>query len=285
MPKIGIIGGSGLYDIDGVENREWVKIDTPYGEPSDQFLTATIEGIDVVFLPRHGRGHKILPSEINYRANIYGMKALGVDKIVAVSACGSLREELKPLDFVVPLQFVDRTNQARKNTFFDKGIVAHVSLADPVCLNLTKIIEDSVRKHGITVHYGGTYVNMEGPQFSTRAESNLFRSWGMDIIGMTTMMEARLAREAEICFAMLAAVTDYDCWHEEEDDVSTMSVLDVLNKNVENSKKIVKDVILALGKEGPCECNDALQYAVFADMKTLDQEVKDQMGVIINKYT
>ena len=283
MSRIGIIGGSGLYDIAGVENRKWVKIQTPYGDPSDEYLTAELNGIEVVFLPRHGRGHKINPTNVNYRANIYGMKALGVDKLIAVSACGSLREEMAPLDFVVPLQFVDRTNRGRENTFFDYGAVAHVSLADPVCEDLAEVITDSVKKHGIKVHHGGTYLNMEGPQFSTRAESNLFRSWGMDIIGMTTMMEARLAREAEMCFAMLACVTDYDCWHEEEEDVSTLSVLEVLQKNVDNSKKVVKDIILSLAEKEECKCNRSLESAVFCDVKQLPHDVKDRLGVIIER--
>lgn len=285
MPKIGIIGGSGLYELEGLEDAKWVKVDTPYGQPSDDYLLATIEGVDVVFLPRHGRGHKISPTNVNYRANIYGMKALGVEKLVAVSACGSLREEYKPLDFVVPLQFVDRTNQARPNTFFDQGVVAHVSLADPVCNDLAKIIDASARKQDVDVHFGGTYLNMEGPQFSTKAESNLFRSWGMDIIGMTTMLEARLAREAEMCFSMLAAVTDYDCWREEDEAVSTLSVLEVLKKNVENSKKIVKDIILTLSVAPTnCSCNKSLETAVFADLKQLPADVKEHLGVVIEKY-
>ena len=281
---IGIIGGSGLYDIDGVENRKWVKVDTPFGDPSDEYLTAQLNGIDVVFLPRHGRGHKINPTNVNYRANIYGMKYLGVEKLIAVSACGSLRQDMAPLDFVVPLQFVDRTNRGRQNTFFDDGVVAHVSLADPVCNDLAEVLTSCVKKNNVKVHHGGTYLNMEGPQFSTRAESNLFRSWGMDIIGMTTMMEARLAREAEMCFAMLACVTDYDCWHEEEEAVSTLSVLEVLNKNVENSKKVVKDIILSLADSKACKCQSSLEHAVFCDVKQLPQDVKDRMGVILEKY-
>lgn len=282
---LGFIGGSGLYDIEGLENKERILIDTPYGSPSDEYVVAGYNGTKVVFLPRHGRGHKISPTNVNYRANIYGMKKLGVTKLIAVSACGSLREEFKPLDFVVPDQFVDRTNRGRENTFFDKGVVAHVSLADPVCKELAKVIRTSAEKNGATLHSGGTYLNMEGPQFSTRAESNLYRSWGMDIIGMTTMMEARLAREAEMCFAMLAAVTDYDCWREEEDAVSTMSVLDIIKKNVEMSKKIIKDIIVGSNEETDCRCSKALESAVFCDLRRLPDDVKKRLGVIIDKYT
>jgi len=284
MPKLGFIGGSGLYDIDGLEDRRWVTVDTPYGMPSDQFLLASYRGTEVVFLPRHGRGHKINPSNVNYRANIFGMKKLGVETIVAISACGSLKEELAPLDFVVPLQFVDRTYMARQNTFFDRDVVAHVSLADPVCNDLAKVVYETAKKT-VKAHFGGTYINMEGPQFSTKAESHLYRQWGMDIIGMTTMLEARLAREAEICFCMLAAVTDYDCWREEHDAVTTHSVLEVLHKNVENSKTMVKDMIVALKDFKPgCGCHDALKFAVIGDVNALSLEAKRRLGPIVEKY-
>jgi 5'-methylthioadenosine phosphorylase len=284
MPKLGFIGGSGLYDVDGLENKRWVSVDTPYGTPSDQYLLASYRGVDVVFLPRHGRGHKINPSNVNYRANVYGMKALGVETLVAVSAVGSLKEEYAPLDFVVPTQFVDRTYMARPNTFFDKDIVAHVSLADPVCGDLAKIVA-KVAKETVKVHFGGTYINMEGPQFSTKAESHLYRQWGMDIIGMTTMLEARLAREAEICFCMLAAVTDYDCWREEHDVVSTHSILEVLHTNAANSKKMVKDLIVALKDFTPsCACRTALANAVIGDVNTLPLEAKRRLGPVIEKY-
>jgi len=240
MSRIGVIGGSGIYDLEGIKKIEEVSIDTPYGAPSDKFTISELEGKEVVFLPRHGCHHQICPSSINYRANIFGMKKLMVDRIISISACGSLREEFKPLDFVIPTQFVDRTNQARKYTFFDEGMVAHISFAHPICKNLAKILEQAATKTKVNIHYGGTYLNMEGPQFSTLAESNLYRSWGMHIIGMTNMAEARLAREAEICYVTLAAVTDYDCWHSEHDSVTLDIILDNLRKNVENSKKILK---------------------------------------------
>jgi len=233
MGKIGIIGGSGLYDMEGLEDRRWVKVNTPFGKPSDKFLLAKLEGREIVFLPRHSRGHKILPSGINYRANIYGMKLLGVERIISVSACGSLKEEIKPLDFVIPTQFVDRTNQARKYTFFDQGIVVHISFSKPACPELSQLLYDTVKGQGFRVHFEATYLNMEGPQFSTLAESNLYRSWGIDIIGMTNMAEARLAREAEICYTTLAAVTDYDCWHPSHDEVNAELVIKNLLKKRE----------------------------------------------------
>jgi 5'-methylthioadenosine phosphorylase len=220
MAKVGIIGGSGLYKIDGLSSVKKVNVDTPYGSPSGSFITGKLEGKDVAFLPRHGEAHAISPTELNYRANIYAMKKLGVDTIISLSAVGSLKEELKPLDIVVIDQFVDRTNQGRVTTFFSDGIVGHVPFAKPICAELAKILQDSGADLGVTMHNGGTYVNMEGPMFSTKAESNLYRSWGMDVIGMTNMPEARLSREAGICYATLAMVTDYDCWHESSETVT-----------------------------------------------------------------
>src|SRR3989344_7853092 len=243
MAKVGIIGGSGLYDIEGIKNLKEVKVKTPFGPPSESLMTGKLEGVDVAFLPRHGRGHRISPSEINYRANIFAMKTLGVQAILSVSACGSLKEELKPLDFVIPDQFLDRTNRARQATFFTGGIVAHVAFADPVSPELMDILYNAAKEIGATVHKGGTYVNMEGPQFSTKAESHLYRSWGMDIIGMTNLTEAKLAREAEISYATLAAVTDYDCWHESHESVTLEMIIGNLNKNIDNAKKILKAAI------------------------------------------
>ncbi len=284
MYKVGIIGGSGLYDIEELDEKRWVKIDTPFGQPSDDFLLARLQGREVVFLSRHARGHKISPSEINYRANIYGMKLLGVERIISVTACGSLKEELKPLDFVIPDQFVDRTNQARKYTFFDKGIVVHINFAHPVCNDLSKALYEAAKKTGVNVHSGGIYINIEGPQFSTLAESNLYRSWGMDIIGMTNMTEARLAREAEMCYATLAAITDYDCWHKSHASVSVDMILDNLKKNVENSKRILKNVVSLLSERRTCLCAESLKYSIITSPNLIPEDIKSKLNIIIGKY-
>lgn len=284
MARIGVIGGSGLYDLEGIKKIDEVSIETPFGSPSDKFILSELEGKEVVFLPRHGRNHQINPSRVNYRANIYGMKKMDVDRIISVSACGSLKEEFKPLDFVIPDQFVDRTNQGRKYTFFDEGIVVHIAFAKPVCGELAKILKDSVDKVGVKVYSGGTYLNMEGPQFSTLAESNLYRSWGMDIIGMTNMAEARLAREAEICYVALAAITDYDCWHESHESVTVDVILDNLKKNVENSRKIIKQVILGLDQEYVCSCKETLKYAIVTNSEFIPRETKEKLDIIIGKY-
>ena len=284
MSKVGIIGGSGLYNIEGIKNLKEVKVTTPFGSPSDDFMTGKLEGVEVVFLPRHGRGHFISPSEINYKANIFGMKKLGVNAIISVSACGSLKEELKPMDFVVPDQFVDRTNHAREMTFFSGGIVAHVALAEPVSPEIVKILVKSVKKVGVTVHENKTYINMEGPQFSTKAESKLYRSWGMDIIGMTNMAEAKLSREAEISYATLAAVTDYDCWHESHESVTVEMIIANLMKNVENSKAILKEAIPEIGKLKNFSAQDALKYAIITDSKKVPTKVKKDLAPIIGKY-
>lgn len=285
MAKVGIIGGSGLYQIEGLQRVEEVTIiDTPFGPPSDHFMTGVLEGTEVVFLSRHGRGHRISPSEINNRANIFEMKKLGVEAIISVSACGSLREEIKPLDFVVPDQFVDRTHQARKSSFFDEGIVAHVSMADPVSPELTKILIECARETGATVHEKGTYLNMEGPQFSTRAESHLYRSWGMDIIGMTNMIEAKLAREAEIAYATLAAVTDYDCWHTTHEEVSVEVIIGYLRKNVETAKKILQLAIPRVGKLTAFTAQEALKYAIITDRERIPERKKKELEIIIGKY-
>ncbi len=284
MAKIGVIGGSGLYHIEGMEIKERKHLKTPFGEASGEFVIGKIKDREVVFLPRHDKGHRINPTRINYRANIYGMKELGVERIISITACGSLKKELKPLDFVIPLQFVDRTNQARQYTFFDEGIVAHISFAHPVCEELANIVYKAAKSNGVTVHLGGTYINMEGPQFSTVAESQLYRSWGMDIIGMTNMTEARLAREAEICYVSLAAVTDYDCWHETEEKVTVDMIVDNLNKNVENAKRILKDVVVNLNAERTCPCRDALKYAIITDPKAISQATKKKLALIIGRY-
>ncbi|MBD3246635.1 MAG: S-methyl-5'-thioadenosine phosphorylase [Candidatus Omnitrophica bacterium] len=284
MKRIGIMGGSGLYQLEGLQVREETAVQTPFGDPSDRYLLAEYQGREVVFLPRHGKKHRRNPSEINYRANIYGMKQLGVEWLVSVTACGSLRKELKPLEFVIPTQFVDRTNHARPHTFFENGIVVHVGFSDPVCETLARAVEQAARAAGVTVHYGGTYLNMEGPQFSTRAESLLYRSWGMDVIGMTNMTEARLAREAEICYASLAAVTDYDCWYETEEAVSADAVIANLLKNAENSKKIIKKLIPAVSSSRECACQEALGQAIVTRPEAVPDGVKQKLGIFLNKY-
>ncbi len=261
MAKIGVIGGSGLYKIEGIEKIEEVSIFTPFGQPSGNFIAGKLAGIDVIFLPRHGKDHTISPTEINYRANIFGMKKLGAQAIVSVSACGSLKEELKPMDFVVADQFVDLTRH-RKTSFFEGGVVGHVSVADPFSPELRKILIDAAKELKISVHEKGTYVNMEGPQFSTRAESNLYRSWGMDIIGMTTATEAKLAREAEVSYATLAAVTDYDCWRESTEDVTVEMVVANLHKNIENAKKILQLALPRIGALTKFSASDARQHAI-----------------------
>jgi 5'-methylthioadenosine phosphorylase len=284
MGKIGIIGGSGLYQIEGFQNVKEIAVTTPFGKTSDKLTVGILEGKEVVFLPRHGKGHRINPSEVNYRANIYAMKKLGVNRILSVTACGSLREDLKPLDFVLPDQFVDRTNQARQMTFFEKGIVAHVSFADPVCTALRQIVQKGIKDLGLNVHFGGTYLNMEGPAFSTRAESNLYRSWGMDIIGMTNMSEAKLAREAEICFATLASITDYDCWYKSKEEVTLEMVMQNFFKNVENSRKIIKRVIRDIPDNIECSCSSAVANAIVTDKKLIPARVKKDLQPIIGKY-
>jgi len=282
MSKIGIIGGSGLYQIEGLKNIKWTKVQTPFGDPSDEYLTGALDGREIVFLPRHARGHRILPTEVNYRANIYGMKKLGVDRILSVSAVGSLKETIKPLDVVIPDQFVDRTNMGRNTTFFGDGIVAHVSFADPVCSDLANLLCDIGRASGATVHFGGTYLNMEGPMFSTKAESNLYRQWGMDIIGMTNMPEARLSREAEICYATIAFVTDYDCWRQSVVDIK--EVLSNLFKNVDMAKKMIKAAVSKIPEKRHCFCASALKDAIVTDKKIVPVETMKKLELIIGKY-
>jgi len=282
--KIGIIGGSGLYKIEGIENVREVSVTTPFGKPSDKFITGKLEGREAVFLPRHDVGHRIPPSHINYRANIYAMKKLGVERIISVTACGSLKEELKPLDFVAVDQFVDRTNYARDMSFFTEGIVAHIEFAHPVCEELRRLVYEAGRSLNLRIHNGGTYINMEGPAFSTLAESKLYRSWGMDVIGMTNFSEAKLAREAEICYATLAAVTDYDCWHPQHESVTIDMIIQNLLKNVENAKQIISAVIKNISPERNCACKDALKYAIVTDKKLIPDKTKKDLDIIIGKY-
>jgi 5'-methylthioadenosine phosphorylase len=284
MSRIGIIGGSGLYKIEGIREVRQVTVSTPFGKPSDKFTIGILEDKEVVFLPRHGAGHRISPSQINYRANIYALKKLGVERIISVTACGSLKEEIKPLNFVVVDQFVDRTNQARAMTFFEKGIVAHIVFAHPICEELSSIVYEAGKSLELEMHRGGTYINMEGPAFSTLAESQLYRSWGMDVIGMTNMPEAKLAREAEICYSTLACVTDYDCWHPQHESVTIDMVIQNLVKNIENAKKIISMVIKKIPEKRSCSCKDALKYAIITDKKLIPAKVKKDLGIIIGKY-
>lgn len=280
--SIGIIGGSGLYSMPGFEVQDEVRLETPFGAPSDAYICGKLEGKQVAFLARHGRGHRISPSELNFRANIYGMKMLGVEAIVSVSAVGSLKEEHRPLDFVIPDQFFDRT-KGRISTFFGDGIVAHISFADPVCSSLGDAIVESCKHVGVGANRGGTYLCMEGPAFSTRAESNIYRQWGMDVIGMTNLQEAKLAREAEICYATIAMVTDYDCWHEGHDAVTVDQIIQVLNQNATNASNVVRDVVSKL-ELSDCKCRSALQHAILTDRKLIPASVKERLGLIIGKY-
>src|SRR6266404_3434160 len=260
--RIGIIGGSGLYHIEGFTRQKWVEVKTPFGAPSDDFLTGELSGREVVFLPRHGRGHKILPSELNHRANIYGMKKLGASHILSISAVGSLKEEYKPTDIVVVDQFFDRTKRSKDFTFFGDGIVAHIAFADPICKRVQGILADSAKRAGATVHVNGTYVNMEGPAFSTRAESHFHRKMGWDVIGMTNYGEARCAREAEICYATLAMVTDYDCWHEAHEAVTVEMVVANLTKNSAMAQAIIRSAVARLAPDADCSCQHALATAI-----------------------
>ena len=284
--RIGIIGGSGFCNIEGIEKIKKVSVKTPFGDPSDDYVTGTLEGREVVFLTRHGKGHSISPSEVNYCANIYGMKKLGVDRIISVSAVGSLKRELKPLDIVIPDQFVDRTSQARRMTFFREGIVAHIAFSDPICPDLARALYGAGNKVGVTMHLGGTYLNMEGPQFSTKAESKLYRSWGMDIIGMTNIGEARLAREAEICYATLACVTDYDCWHLDEatESVSVELIIQNLLKNVGKAKDILRIALKNMATAENCTCRTALKDSIITRPESISAVTKQKLKLIIGKY-
>jgi 5'-methylthioadenosine phosphorylase len=281
--EIGIIGGSGLYAMPGLKNIQEERIATPFGEPSDAFVIGELEGRRVAFLSRHGRGHTKLPSELNFRANIYAMKQLGVERILSLSAVGSLQERHKPGDFVIIDQFIDRT-QHRISTFFGDGIVAHVAFGDPVCKELGDIAEQAAKTNKIEFHRGGTYVCMEGPQFSTRAESNLYRSWGADVIGMTNLQEAKLAREAEICYATIAMVTDYDCWHQGHDDVTVDQIIAVLHKNAANATELVRAAVAAMPLERTCACSSALKNAILTQPDAISSATREKLKLIVGKY-
>jgi 5'-methylthioadenosine phosphorylase len=281
--EIGIIGGSGLYSMPGLTGVHEERVSTPFGDPSDAFILGDLEGRKVAFLARHGRGHRILPSELNFRANIYALKKLGVERILSVSAVGSLKEEHKPGDFVVPDQFIDRTFH-RISTFFGDGIVGHVAFGDPVCSTVAKAIFDACKTQSVEAKPTGTYVCMEGPQFSTRAESNLYRSWGADVIGMTNLQEAKLAREAEICYATAAMVTDYDCWHESHDDVTIDQIVKVMHQNAANACQVVKAAVAAMPRERNCACSSALQYALLTSPDAIAPAARERLGLLFEKY-
>ena len=280
---IGILGGSGLYDMAELTDRDEVTVSTPFGNPSGPYVTGTLNGRKVAFLARHGAGHRLLPSELNFRANMYGFKVLGVEWILSASAVGSLQERYRPLDLVVPDQFFDRT-RGRISTFFGRGLAVHVSFAHPVCATLSGLACDSAKTVGATVHRGGTYVCMEGPQFSTLSESNLYRSWGMDVIGMTNLQEAKLAREAEICYATLALVTDYDCWHEGHDSVSVDMVMANLTKNALMAQRVVSETVSHLPLPRTCECATALASAIITRPGTIPEQTKKELAPIVGKY-
>ena len=281
--RIGIIGGSGLYDMEELSEVTTVSVETPFGHPSDDYVIGTLQGVRVAFLPRHGRGHRYTPSEVNFRANIYGFKQLGASHIISVTAVGSLKEDIHPLDIVIPDQFYDRTRN-RKNTFFGDGLVAHIAFAQPICPDLAALLHETAVETGAKTHCGGTLICIEGPAFSTRAESKLYRRWGMDIIGMTSLQEAKLSREAEICYAALALVTDYDCWHEDESEVSVETVLRNLNKNVSHAKKILQTMVPRIPERRDCPCATALEKAIMTDVHAIPKETRKKLGVLINKY-
>ena len=281
--EIGIIGGSGLYSMPGLSDTREVDLDTPFGEPSDSYVLGTLEGRQVAFLARHGRGHRILPSELNFRANIHGFKQLGAERVISMSAVGSLKQEHAPLQFVIPDQFIDRTF-CRISTFFGDGVVAHVAFADPVCGDTTKVLETACRNARVVGKRGGTYVCIEGPQFSTKAESNLYRSWGADVIGMTNLQEAKLAREAELCYATVAMVTDYDCWHPEHESVTLEQVVANLLKNAENACAVVREAVKAMPKERRCACGSALAKAIVTDPAKIPPKTLERLKLIAGKY-
>jgi 5'-methylthioadenosine phosphorylase len=280
---VGVIGGSGLYQMEGLKKIREVEIKTPFGRPSEKFVRGVLEGTEFVFLPRHGKGHRWLPTEVNFRANIFAMKKLGVDRIISVSAVGSLREEIAPGDIVIPDQFIDRTT-LRPSTFFGKGIVAHVSLADPFCRDLAEKLVTAATSEGGKVHTRGTYLCMEGPQFSTRAESHLYRSWGADVIGMTNLQEAKLAREAEICFGTLALATDYDCWNQAAGDVEIENVLAVLRQNVALAQRTIRRAVTRLTDSRSCSCRSSLKDAIITERARIPKKIRSNLRPIIGKY-
>lgn len=281
--RIAVIGGSGLYQIEGLADIEQVDVETPFGRPSDSIVIGTLEGERVAFLPRHGRGHRFMPTEVPYRANIYALKSLGVERIISVSACGSMREDLAPQHVVIPDQLFDRTRQ-RPMTFFGNGLVVHVGLAEPFCPDLSTVLFESAKQAGATVHRGGTYICIEGPQFSTKAESRIYRQWGVDVIGMTALPEARLAREAEICYACIALVTDYDVWHESEEPVTVEMVVANLTKNVVMAKNIIRTAVPRIARERQCECGKALASAIITDPKVIPPETRAKVDLLVGKY-
>lgn len=281
--EIGIIGGSGLYAMPGLTDVHELALQTPFGNPSDAFVLGMLEGRKVAFLARHGRGHRLLPSELNFRANIYALKRLGVERILSASAVGSLKDEHKPTDFIIPDQFIDRTYR-RISTFFGEGLVAHVSFGDPICSEVAGVVGQSCSQIGVVGKMGGTYVCMEGPQFSTRAESNLYRSWGADVIGMTNLQEAKLAREAEICYATVAMVTDYDCWHPGHDAVTVEQVVKVLHTNSDNAAKVIRQAVALMPKERTCKCGSALEHAIMTDPTKIPPATRQKLGLLVDKY-
>ncbi len=282
-PKIAFIGGSGLYDIDGMENRREVTVETPFGDPSDVVVVGEINGVEAAFLPRHGRGHRFSPSEIPVKANIYALKSLGVERVVSVSAVGSLKEHIKPLDLVVPDQIIDRTRR-RSDTFFGDGIVAHVGFADPFCNELRRIAFEGASLEDVDCHDGGTYLVIEGPQFSTRAESAVYRSWGANVIGMTALPEAKLAREAELCYTTLAFVTDYDVWHDTEEEVTVEMVIQNLTHNVATAQGIIRRMLAEIPDNRTCGCESALKNAVITSRESITKDAQNRLGILVNKY-
>ena len=280
---IGILGGSGLYSMPGFEKSEEVRLETPFGSPSDAYVAGTLAGRQVAFLARHGRGHRLSPSELNFRANIHGFKQLGVERIISLSAVGSLKEEHKPLDFILPDQFYDRT-KGRVSTFFGSGLVAHVSFADPICPQLSEVVCQAGLAEGVTVKKGGVYLCMEGPAFSTKAESNVYRSWGMDVIGMTNLQEAKLAREAEICYVTVAMVTDYDCWRQDHDAVTVDQIISNLMKNAENAARVVKAAVASMPEKRECKCGSALSHALITDPKAVPADTRQRLELLVGKY-
>jgi 5'-methylthioadenosine phosphorylase len=281
---IGVIGGSGLYDMEGLEQVERIRIETPFGDPSDEYVTGTLNGVKMVFLPRHGRGHRLLPSEVNYRANIYGMKTLGVERIISVSAVGSLKDAIAPGHIVIPNQFYDRTKGVRKDTFFGDGVVAHAGFADPVCDDLSQTLYNAAQKAGATAHMGGTYICMEGPAFSTRAESLSYLALEASVIGMTNLTEAKLAREAEICYGIIALSTDYDCWHDSHEDVTIEAIIKIIHQNVAMAKNIIRFAVAEIGSARACLCGSAMQYAIITDRAVIPETTKQKLMPIVGRY-
>lgn len=283
MKKIGIIGGSGLYEMEGLKQIEEIKISTPFGDPSDVYVSGQLNDVQLFFLPRHGRGHRYLPSEVNYRANIFAMKQLGVERIISVSAVGSLQEGIAPGHIVIPDQFIDRTKGIRKDTFFGEGIVAHAGFADPVCNCLSNTLYRAAQAAGATVHQGGTYICMEGPAFSTRAESHMYRQLGGSIIGMTNLTEAKLAREAELCYATIALSTDYDCWHETHDDVTVEAILEIIHKNVTMAKEIIRHAVAPAAEKCNCNCAETLTNAIITDKTKIPENTIKKLEPILGR--